>query len=195
MLLNLTSNLNSMKLSKQLPYLIIFITLAGTGGLLYHQTLPKEITRYNFYGTELQFRADLGSANNVSVYPDKESILNKVWDPEITRIHIVYVLTSNTSEENSLIALNAFEVRYKLDVAYNNPKFNWANGFTSEELQSFENISQANNTLVIVLVLPSLSDKTAVEMDGDIVYIKGQTARDFDLATIKFLMSALNITV
>jgi len=190
-------NLNSMKLDKKrLSYmLIIILILAGVVGFAYYQNTPKEITRYNFYGTDLQFRTDLRSANSVSVYPDKESILNKVWDPEITRIHIVYVVTSNTSEENSLIALNAFEVRYKLDVAYQNPKFNWVNEFTSEELQSFENISQANNTLVIALVIPSLSDKTAVEMDGNIVYIKGQTARDFDLATIKFLMSALNITV
>lgn len=184
-----------MKLSKQLPYLIIFIILAGIGGVLYYQNLPKEMTRYNFYGTELVFRDDLRFAQNITVYPDEGSILNKVWDPEITKIKIAYVLTPEASDENSVIALNAFEIRYKLGIAYRNTKFNWVNEFTSTELSSYDNITQTDDTLVIALVRLSLSDRTAVELDGNVVYIKGKTPKEFDLATIKFIMSALNITV
>ncbi len=186
-----------MKLDKkQLSYILIIILIfAGVGGFVYYQTLPKEIIRYNFFGTELEFRNDLRVADNVSVYPDEESILNKVWDPDITMINIVYVLTSESSDENSMIALNAFEIRYKLDVAYKNPKFNWINEFTSTQLDSFENITQKNDTLAIALVIPSLSDETSVRLDGNVVYIEGKTLEDLDLATIKFLMSALNITI
>ncbi|MEK6909979.1 MAG: hypothetical protein AABW61_02790 [Candidatus Aenigmatarchaeota archaeon] len=184
-----------MKLSKQLPYLIIFIILVGVGGVLYYQNLPKEMIRYNFYGTELEFRDDLRSAQNITVYPNEESILNKVWNPEITKINIAYVLTPEASDENSMIALNAFEIRYKLDIAYRNPNFNWANEFTSTELSSYDNITQTDDTLTIALVRPSLSDSTGVELDGNVAYIKGKTPKEFDLATIKFIMSALNITV
>lgn len=185
-----------MKFGKKLPQLIaLIIILVGIGAVVYYQILPKEITRYDFHGTEFVFRKDLRLAQNISVYPDQESILDKVWSPEITKINVAYVLSSEPSEENGMVALNAFEVRFKLDVAYSNPNFNWLNEFASTELKSLDDINQTNNTLVIVLVRPSLADKTAVELDGNTIYIKGKTAEEFDLATIKFLMSALNITI
>lgn len=184
------------KVNKQVSYLLIFLLIsAGIGGFIYYESLPKEITRYNFYGTELQFRSDLRKAQNISVYPDEQSILSKVWDPDITRVSIVYVPSEEPSEENGMLALSVFEIRFKLDVAYHNPKFNWNNEFTSTNLTSFENITQSNDTLVIALVRPSLSDRTAVEMDGNVIYIKGKTLEEFDMATIKFIISALNITI
>ncbi len=185
-----------MKFKEKLPQLTALVMiLAGIGAAVYYQTLPKEVTRYDFHGTELVFRKDLRLAQNISVYPDEKSILNKVWDPEITRVDIAYILTPEPSEQNSMIALSLFEVRFKLDVAYRNPNFNWANEFTSTKLESLENINQTNDTLVIALVGPSFSDRTVVEMEGNVIYIKGKTAEEFDLATIKFLMSALNVTV
>lgn len=181
---------------KEFLFMTLFIVIvAGVAGFIYYQNLPKEITRYNFYGTELVFRKDLRLAENISVYPDEQSIANKVWDPDITKINIVYVPSEGPSEENGMLSVNIFEIRFKLDVAYHNPRFNWVNEFSAANLTSFENITQANDTLVIALVRPSLADKTAVELDGNVVYIKGRTAEDFDLATIRFLMSALNITV
>ena len=185
-----------MKIGKR-QFSLILVLLVGIGiaGFAYYQSLPKEITRYNFYGTELEFRNDLRAAENVSVYPDKESVLHKVWDPDISKVNIVYVPTANSSDENSIIALNTFEIRFKLDVAYRNPNFNWINEFTSTELKSFDDIEQRNDTLVIAIVRPSLADETAVELDGHVVYVKGKSPEDLDLATIKFLMVALNITV
>lgn len=179
---------------KQLFSLIILILiLAGIGGLIYYQTLPKEFKRYNFYGVELEFRSDLRNAKNISVYPDEQSILHKVWDPDIYKINIVYVPTKEPSDENSVLGVNAFEIRYKLDVAYR--QFNWINEFTRTELESFENITYTNDTLVIALIRPSLADETAVELNENVIYIKGKTPEEFDRATIKFLMVALNITV
>ncbi len=199
MFLNFTVNLNPMKLSRNQKFLLIVVVsiaiAIGVTSLYYYSTTPKTVTRYNFYETELQFRDDLKAAQNISVYPDEKSILDKVWDPDVTTINIAYVPTENESQENGFIALNVFEIRYKLDIAYHNPRFNWANEFTTTKLDSFENITQSGDTLVIALVSPSLADKTVVELDGNVVYIKGVTPKEFDLATIKFLMSALNIMV
>lgn len=181
---------------KHLSYLIVFIVLiAAVAGYSYYKSKPKEITRYDFYGTDLQFRGDLRAAENVSVYPDSQTILNKVWNPNITKINITYVLTPEPSEDNSLIALNAFEIRYKLDVAYNNPRFNWMNSFASADLKSLDDVVQFNDTLSIVLVSPSFTNETVVEVDGNVVYIKGNTPENFDRAVIRFIMSALDIAV
>lgn len=176
--------------------IIVSIVLAlSITGVYYYSSMSKPITRYNFYGTELEFRDNLRKAQNISAYPSEEDILHKVWDPDITKINIVYVLTENASDENSMVALNVFEVRFKLEVAYRNPRFNWMNEFSFEELKSFAGINHSNDTLVIALVRPSLSDRTAVELNDSVVYIKGTTREGFDMATIKFIMSALNITV
>lgn len=188
-----------MKLSRNQKFvLVVIVSIAiavGVTWVYYYLSTPKPVIRYNFHGTEFVFRDDLRLAQNISVYPDEESILNKVWDPNITKINIAYVPTEGPSDENSLIALNVFEIRFKLDVAYRNPNFNWINEFTSTELSSLDEIIQTNDTLVIALVIPSLSDETTVRLDGNVVYIEGKTLEEFDLATIKFLMSALNITV
>lgn len=188
-----------MELSRKQKFvLIVIVSIAisfSVAGVYYYQSIPKPVIRYNFYGTEFEFRNDLRLAQNISVYPDGQSILYKVWDPDIAKINIAYVLSQEPSDENSIIALNAFEIRYKLDIAYRNPRFNWINEFTSTELTSFDSINQTNDTLVIALVRPSLADKTTVELDGNVVYIKGKTQEELDLATIKFLMSALNISL
>lgn len=189
-----------MKFKFGIVYLVMaLIIIAGISVFVYNKffdkNLTEETTRYDFFGTELVFRHDLRTAQNISVYPDEGSILNKVWSPDITKLNIVYVPTVNASEENGALTVNIFEIRFKLDVAYRNPNFNWINEFASEELQSFENISISDDTLVIALYRPSQSDRTAVELDGNVVSIKGTTPLELDLATIKFLMSALNITV
>lgn len=188
-----------MKLSRKQKFALIVVfsvaVAVGVTWVYYYFSTPKPLIRYDFYGTEFVFRDDLRMAQNIPAYPDEESILQKVWNHDITKVNIAYVPTAEPSEENSLTALNLFEIRFKLDVAYRNPNFNWINEFASTELQSLDDIKQSYDTLTIVLVRPSLSDRTAVEMDGNTVYIKGITPKEFDLATIKFLMSALNITV
>ncbi len=167
----------------------------GIVGAVYYFTELQPITRYDFYGAELVFRDDLRLAQKIQVYPDENAILNKVWDPDITKISIAYVNSSESSLDNGLVAVNAFEIRYKLDVAYRNPNFNWFNEFEQIQLESLDNVTQADGTLVIVLVPPTLADTTEVRMIDNVVYVKGTTREDFDRATIKFLMASLNITV
>ena len=92
-----------------------------------------------------------------------------------------------------MLAAEAFEVRFKLDLAYK--KHNWENEFFTLESESFDNLSSANDTMIVAIYRPSQSDRTGVELNGNIVSIKGTTQQDLDLATMKFLMIAMNITV
>ena len=149
----------------------------------------KPVTRYTFQGTELSFRDDLRLAKNVSVFPSEEAILYTIWNPNIQNITIAYM----NSTDNQFTAVNAFEVAFKLNVAYG--QFSWFVNFVGKEVESFDNLNASDENMVIVLVPPSLADDTAVELDRNVVYIKGKTQQEFDLATMKFIMAALNITV
>jgi hypothetical protein len=149
----------------------------------------KPVTRYTFQGVELSFRDDLRLAKNISLTPSEEAILYTVWNPDIQSINIVYMNTT----DNQFTAVNAFEVAFKLNVAYG--QFSWFVDFKGEEVKSFDNLNASDENLVVIMVPPSLADETGVELERNIVYIKGKTRQEYDLATIKFIMAALNITV
>lgn len=180
-----------MKLSKrQLLYALGFIVIiAGIGGFFYYQNSPKEVTRYNFQGVELSFRDDLRAAKNISAYPSEEAILNTIWSADIQNITIVFT----NSSDNQFTAVNSFEITFKLSVAYG--QFGWSINFNGREVDSLENLNGSTDNLVIALVPPSLATDTGVELNDNVVYIRGKTPQEFDRATIKFIMSALNITV
>ena len=178
---------------KQISILLIFIgIIVGISGLVYYTSLPKPAMGYNFYGSELQFRDDLKVADNISVYPDENSVLNAVWNPEIQNISITFI--NSSAEDNAITAVNAFEITYKLSVGYN--EFNWLGiKFVPNIVESFENLTSSNETLTIALIPPSVANSTSVEMKDGVIYISGETKKGFDLATIKFLMAALNVMV
>ncbi|MBI2542747.1 MAG: hypothetical protein HYW24_00995 [Candidatus Aenigmarchaeota archaeon] len=181
-----------MSLSKKQKFVLVVtvsiaIAFGGTGLVYYMKTKP--ITHYNFYGAEFEFRDDLREAENIPIYPDKETILNTVWNPDIHNITVVYIDSAN----NSIVAVNAFEITYKLTIAYS--RFNWFIEFVPMEVTSFENLKGSNENLIIALVPPALSDETKVELIEGVVYVKGATVKDFDQATIKFLMTSMNITI
>ena len=177
------------KLDKKLLGLLVIIIAIGVVGITYYSNSGKPMTRYNFQGVDLSFRDDLILSKNISVYPDEDAILNAIWSPEIQNITIAYMNTS----DNQLAAVNAFEITYKLSVGYR--QFSWFINFNGKEVESFKNLNGSNENLVIALVPPSLATDTSVEFDDHVVYIKGKTPQEFDRATIKFIMSALNITV
>lgn len=171
-----------------LPVLVIALII---GGWLTFSNSPKDmpITQYKFQGADLSFRDDLRLAQNISISPDEESILNTIWGENIQYITIVYMNTS----DSQFTGINAFEIAFKLNVAYR--QFNWFVNFDTLEVESFENLTGNPENLLVVLIPPSLANKTQVELKDDVAYIQGTTQKEFDLATIKFIMSALNITV
>ncbi|MBI2084015.1 MAG: hypothetical protein HYT70_00120 [Candidatus Aenigmarchaeota archaeon] len=174
-------------MNRALIFTVIVAIIAAAGIFYYQQTTP--ITSYTFYGQDITFRDDLRSSDAVPIYPDREAVLNTMWNPDIQDVTIVYV----NSTDNGIVAVNSFEIAYKLRIAY--LTFNWNVPVYGMEVDSFENLTGSNENLIIVLVPPSMADETSVEMHDGAVYIKGKTSQELDRATIKFLMASMNITV
>ncbi|MBI2547645.1 MAG: hypothetical protein HYW23_04370 [Candidatus Aenigmarchaeota archaeon] len=174
---------------KQLALLVACLVVVAAVGIGIYLSTPKEIKHYNFYGTQIAFRDDLRNAKNISVYPDDKAIQAAVWNPDLKNITIAFV----NSSDNNLMAVDSFEITYKMSIAYN--KFDWFINFNGKEVGSFGNLTGTKDNLVIALVPPSIANETKVEMKDNVIYIKGKTPVDFDRATIRFIMSALNITV
>ena len=163
--------------------------VAGAVGLGYYLTLPKPIMLYNFHGAELEFRDDLRAAQNVYLFPDEEAILDAVWNPELSNIVIAFI----DSPDNNLVAVNSFELTYKLNSAY--IALSRSVSFNGVPILSFEDLVSSEKVLVIALVPPYLANETKVELKDGVVYIHGKTLEEFDRATIKFLMAALDIDI
>ena len=186
-----------MKISISRKHVIVILLIFLAAGSIYiiHRFAPKHTTVYNFFGITIPFRVDLYKANNVSVYPNNETIYDMLWNYQIQNITIVYV----NSSENNIVAVEAFEITNKMKIAYqhiahlNNVYIDI--GFNGKAVDSYENLSSTPSNPLIALVPPLLSNDTLVMEKDNVIYIKGKTMEDFDLATVKFLMVALAINL
>jgi len=143
----------------------------------------------NRYGIPMNFRADLRKAENVSVYPDSSEIYNIIWNENVRNITIAYA----NSSDNGLVAANAFEIVYSLGTVFG--VYNMSVNFTPNEISSYDNITANESYPVIALIPPSMTNSTSVLAINNKIYIQGNTTEGFDLATIKFIMSVLDIKV
>ncbi len=173
---------------KNLSVFLLVIVLLATGVVIYQFFVPKSITTYDYYGIPMKFRMDLKQAGNIPVYPDDLEIYNIIWNENNENITIQFV----NSSDNSLLVVEAFEITFKLKLVFNLLNFNI--NITAKETDSY-NISTDENHPVIALIPPSLANKTVVEVKNNVIFIEGKTKDEFDLATIKFLMSALDMKV
>lgn len=178
-----------MKFTSLIFPLLIIGLIIGAWLTFSNNSRNEPITQYNFQGVTLSFRDDLRLAQNISLIPDNEAILNTMWSKDIQNVNIVF---RNVSD-NQYTAINAFEIAFKMDIAYR--QFDWFINFDTMEVESFENLTGTPENISVVLIPPSIADKTQVELKDNVVYIQGKTPKELDLATIKFIMSALNITV
>lgn len=178
-------------------FLLVVIAVAATM-LIYKFHESKPLTTYTYYvydnygnrfGIPMAFRADLRKANNVSIYPDISSIYNIIWNPGNRNIIIAFA----NSSDNGLVAADAFEITYKLGVVFG--VYNITMNFTANVISSYDNITANESYPVIALIPPSMTNSTSVLAINNVIYIQGNTTEGFDLATIKFLMSALDIKV
>lgn len=183
---------------KHIFVFLLVVIIVAVGILIYkfHESRPLTTYTYyvydnygNRYGIPMAFRADLRKADNVSVYPDVSSIYNIVWNENTKNITIAFV----NSSDNGLVATDAFEIAYKLGTIFK--VYNMTTNFTANVISSYDNITANESYPVIALIPPSMTNSTSVLAMNNIIYIQGNTTEGFDLATIKFLMSALEIKV
>jgi hypothetical protein len=184
-------------ISKEAIIIILVAVIGLTCVYIIYHFYPSSTppNTYNFFGIKLPFRTELYKANNISVYPDNETIYNMMWGPQLENITIVWV----NSSENNMVGVEAFEITYKMRLAYEH--IGYLNGvildvgFNSREVNSYDNLTATENNPVIALVPPIFSNETAVIANGNVIYIKGTSMENFDLATVKFLMVALAINL
>ena len=143
---------------------------------------------YNYHGYDIFFRANLTEALSVPVYPDDKGLFNAVTNQSVKRIHVVFV----NSTDNSLVAVNGFEVSNKLSIIF------YINGI-SKKIKGIPvddyNLTGTEDTLVIALIPPALANTTEVRLEDNVIFISGKSSKEFDLATVRFLMSIMEVVV
>ena len=118
------------------------------------------------------------------------NIRNMVLNPVLKEVVINY-FTNDTAK--NLIGVEAFEIAYKLNLLYRIENFPIViSGKNVKNISSIKEINFSNFTLNILLISPLLSNSTDVycEKEKNYIVIRGKDLMGFDLATIKFLLSA-----
>jgi hypothetical protein len=65
--------------------------------------------------------------------------------------------------------------------------------FNAMPVEEYANLPGKIQNPIIALVHPKYANETAVRNEGHVTYISGTNYKDFDLATIRFLMVVLGI--
>ncbi len=184
------------KLSKRNVTLVVAL-LAITGFLFYYVFFyPKPIKTWNYGGMVLNFRSDLRKADKVPVYPGETQVYLDTMHTLVDNVTIVY----KDVGEYGYYATEAFEITYKMKIAYTNLLGTDIEGktpniptFNAEAVDQYAYLPGKIQNPIIALVHPIYANETAVRNEGHVTYISGETFDDLDLATTKFLMVVLGI--
>lgn len=172
--------------------ILLLISLVLISSILfYYMYVPKPILSWDFLGNKVYFRANLREAAKVPVYPNEWHVYNEIVHTLVDNVTFVFKPTDEKG--NPYYILEEMEIIQKLKLVYNELKIN--PGFNGHPVESYENLPGKIQNPIIALVHPDFSNETAVIVKDHVIYIKGKTNRDFDLATIKFLMIAMSINL
>ena len=161
----------------------------------FKQTASHEGIYYDRY---LQFRADLNEARNIPVFPNEIALQKALANPWTRRIVIAFI---DNPEENAFYAVTAFELTFTLKAYYNDTEYRDIKAFNVSSIEEARNL--ADKTVpVIMMVGPSLANKTAVTVDGFFVLSEGKDFSevnriytDLDLAAAKLLLVMLESNI
>lgn len=172
------------KISKNFLLALILIFVFVGIGIYYKLSEYQPLTSISYDNFVLQFRADLREANKLEA--DEEAIRNILWDRNIENVTIVFT----NSSDLELVGVESFEIAYKLGLAYRIKGYNVEiKGKEFDYPFSFDYLPNPS----IVLIPPSLSNKTGIEVKNKMIIISGKDKQGFDLATVKFLIVALGL--
>lgn len=162
--------------------ILVFVFI---GVIIYYNSYkPESLTRISYYGSVLEFRADLREANKLQV--DEDAIRKILWDKDIENITIAFT----NSTDLDLVGVEAFEITYKLKFAYLLKGYN-----VSIIGKKVDNLNFDFSSPTIILIPPSLSNNTGIEIKNKTIIISGKNKEEFDLATVKFLIVALGLKI
>jgi hypothetical protein len=200
--------------------IVVFLGLTGmvAAGVLayvYYQDKLAPVTVVGFNGETLGFRVDLRQADKVEVRPDEATLINQmvragrqidaqgnvIFRKPLRNITIVFksTISNDTSKPNTMgwYTVQVTEIIKKMTALYHG-KLGTPVSFQVKEVSSYEGLKGSNTAPIVALVHPDLADGTyvSVDPDNDVVIISGgDSLKDFDLATEKFLMVVMGIKV
>lgn len=158
--------------------------------ILIYFYISKPIYTVEYQGTLIGFRANLKEAARIKVYPNDTILHSTIANPSIRNITIVF---KDAGAKNGYYILEEFEIINKLFFLYKimeiSPKFEGL------EIQDYENLTATEENPIIALIHPIYSNETSIKVKNNVIYLQGTDLKNFDLATIKFLMVALKIEI
>jgi hypothetical protein len=179
-----------LRISKKRIIILFALFFVIILGIIYY-FISRPLYIINYHDTTIGFRVNLKEASGVRVYPDKNTLHSTITNPLIQNITIVF---KDAGEKNGYYILEEIEIINKLTLLYkiirtNQPEFN------ALEVQDYENLTTTKENLIIALIHPIYSEEKSVRVEDNVIYIQGRDLEEFDLATVKFLMVALDIKV
>jgi len=174
-------------MKKLILTMILIISIAGC------VEKPSNPYQKDFAGLTLNFRANLDEAEKVPVYPNETYLRSVLLNNDVEEIEIAYIPNET---ENSFYLAASYELAYKLTVI-NKYYFKKTKPINSIAINSsFEVLSTASRkTPVIMLVSPSYSNSTLVNVAGYFITAQGKsfeevnrTYTDLDLSVDKILL-------
>jgi hypothetical protein len=196
-------NSMKLKLTKKRIALVGAVLVMFIGSLYfiqYYNTHWKPVTVLDYNGIVIGFRQNIREAANVPLYPNNVSDPDQylrigLIKPMVTNVTIVFKNVNST--ENAYYSVEGFEIVGKLKLAYEalNPPVE--PNFKAIEVGSYDNLPGKLQNPIIALISPANANETSVRFDpvAHVVYIQGTTYKNLDLATIRFLLAALDIQV
>ena len=174
-----------MKISKKL---FLYITLIGIFVIAFfaYQT-QKPVYKVRVGDVEVAFRVDLRKAKKVPI-ENEERIKEILYGEGLKEVDLVFV----NSTQNVLVKIQIMEVAFKLTIAYN--VFDKNVTLKPLNVSSYD-LKGSEERVIIALVPPIFANQTKVYEKDFVIYIEGKTPKDFDMATVRFLITALKIDV
>ncbi len=145
-----------------------------------------------YKGVTFNFRANLNEAEKVMVYPNEQAVKDLLLSRYVNKIVITYI---DNPEENGFYAVDGFEFSYKMTII-NRALFGEPKNIEAYNVSSIEEARNISDNLVPVVMFlgPSLANKTAVTVDGSVIFVEGKelyndrSYTDLDLATDKLIL-------
>jgi hypothetical protein len=216
----MTSQKDSVSLKVTKSQIVAFLSLAGivAAGILiyaYYQTYLAPVTVVDFNGEKMGFRVDLRQAEKVEVRPNEAALVAQmvrasryvnsdgtiIFRKPLSNVTIVFksTIVNGTSGPNTMgwYTVEVTEIIKKMTALYHG-KLRTPINFQIKEVQSYDGLKGSNTAPIVALVHPDLTDRTGVEVDSDndvVTIYGGNSLKDFDLATEKFLMVIMGIKV
>lgn len=171
--------------------IILFVLLFFCISIFIYYYYTRPVYAVEFYGTWLVFRANLKEAAKVPVYPDENSLKLAIKNPLLQ--NITFAFKDAGLDKNGYYIIEQFEIINKLYLLYKimGIKVN----FSAQEIQDYQNLSASEGNLIIALVHPIYANKTSIEVKDNVIYLQGTDLKNFDMATVKLLMVALELKV